>query len=73
MNNKTLHVQITVTPFLHRRTSCLETGMVTIPQINFNLYSVSRIIAFEIQRRVHQLELKLSRRNHSIYRQDNSR
>lgn len=35
---------------LHLRISCLEMGMVTIPQIITNLYSVLRIIVLKIQK-----------------------
>ena len=37
-------------PFLHLMTSCFDTGKVTVPQINTNLYSVQRIIVFKIQK-----------------------
>jgi hypothetical protein len=35
---------------MHLRASYLKKGMVTIPQINTNLYSVTRIIVFKIQK-----------------------
>ena len=41
---RTLQVQITETSVLHLRASCLETGRVTNPLINTNLYILPRII-----------------------------
>ena len=43
-------VQITELSIFEIRASCLETGMVTIPQINNNLYSMPLIIVFKIQK-----------------------
>ena len=46
MNNK-LCVQKQKTQFLHLVVSYMETGMVTIPKINPNLYSVPMIIVLK--------------------------
>jgi hypothetical protein len=43
-------VQITELSIFEIRASCLETGMVTISQINNNLYSMPLIIVFKIQK-----------------------
>ena len=52
---------------LHLWASCLESGRVTIPQININLYFVSRIIMFKIQKDPSN-RTYLSHGNPSVYR-----